>query len=35
VFFGTVICWFFIALILFTLLGGRIKSLLFKKKAAR
>ena len=35
VFFSTVICWFFIALILFTLLGGRIKSLLFKKKAAR
>ena len=35
VFFSTVICWFFIALILFTLLGGRIKGLLFKKKAAR
>jgi len=34
VFFNSVICWFFIALIFISLFGGKIKSLLFKKKAA-
>ena len=35
VFFSTVICWFFIALIVFTLCGGYIKGLFSKKKVAK
>ena len=35
VFFSTVICWFFIALIVITLFGGQAKKILFKKKAAK
>ena len=34
VFFNSVICWFFIFLIIVSLFGGKIKALLFKKKAA-
>lgn len=34
VFFSTVICWFFIILIVVTLFGGKIKGLFFKKKNA-
>jgi len=35
VFFSTVICWFFITLIVVTLFGGQLKKVLFKKKAAK
>ena len=35
VFFSTVICWFFIALIVFTLCGGYIKGFISKKKVAK
>lgn len=35
VFFSTVICWFFIILIVGTLFGGQMKKVIFKKKAAK